>query len=171
MAKQETGEAAKARGVHAASVPAAPATLKRAEARAPKAAARPSALVDTRVIDCGDNLPPLAKLLCALALLALPTFVQAQFSFTTNGEAITIAGYSAAAGRNAVIPAGTNGFPVVSIADNAFQATTIPNVTIPNSIVSIGKYVLFDCECADSPQEPPVFCFSAQTIDLVRIIS
>ena len=49
------------RGVHAASTSAMPATPKRAEARAPQtAAARPSALVDTRVIYCGDNLEQLA---------------------------------------------------------------------------------------------------------------
>ena len=63
MAKKTSGQpASKARGVHAASTPAAPATPKRAEARAPQAAARPSALVDTRVVYCGDNLEQLKKL-------------------------------------------------------------------------------------------------------------
>ena len=50
------------RGVHAASTPATRSTPKRAEARAPQTAARPSALVDTRVIYCGDNLEQLRKL-------------------------------------------------------------------------------------------------------------
>ena len=50
------------RGVHAASTSPATRTVKRAEARAPQAAARPSSLLDTRVIYCGDNLEPLAKL-------------------------------------------------------------------------------------------------------------
>jgi len=49
------------RGVHAASAPKAGGTVKRAEARAP-APAKPSALVDTRVIYCGDNLEQLKKL-------------------------------------------------------------------------------------------------------------
>ncbi len=51
-----------ARGVHAASTSPATRTVKRDESRAPQAAARPSALVDTRVIYCGDNLDQLKKL-------------------------------------------------------------------------------------------------------------
>ena len=47
------------RGVHAASTPLLQTTLKRPEGRAP---ARSSALMDTRVIYCGDNLEQLKKL-------------------------------------------------------------------------------------------------------------
>ena len=43
------------RGVHAASTSELQDTVKRAEARAPKPA-KPSALLDTRVVYCGDNL-------------------------------------------------------------------------------------------------------------------
>jgi hypothetical protein len=46
------------RGVHAASTSPAERTVKRAEARAPQADARPSSLLDTRVVYCGDNLGP-----------------------------------------------------------------------------------------------------------------
>ena len=57
MAKTTDGQSAsQARGVHAASTTPARRTVKRDESRAPQAAARPSALVDTRVIYCGDNL-------------------------------------------------------------------------------------------------------------------
>src|ERR1035437_6946752 len=63
MAKKTDGQSAsQARGVHAASTSPATRTVKRAEARAPQAAARPSALLDTRVVYCGDNLEQLAKL-------------------------------------------------------------------------------------------------------------
>ena len=48
-----------ARGVHAASASNLQATVKRLEGRAP---AKSSALVDTRVIYCGDNLDQLKKL-------------------------------------------------------------------------------------------------------------
>ena len=61
MAKKTDGQSVE-RGVHAASTPPATRTVKRAEARAPQAAARPSSLLDTRVIYCGDNLEQLAKL-------------------------------------------------------------------------------------------------------------
>ena len=63
MAKKTDGQSvSQARGVHAASTPPARRTVKRDESRAPQAAARPSALVDTRVIYCGDNLDQLKKL-------------------------------------------------------------------------------------------------------------
>ena len=57
----KTSAATAARGVHAASASDLPDAPKRAEARAPKAA-KPSALLDTRVVYCGDNLEQLAKL-------------------------------------------------------------------------------------------------------------
>ena len=63
MAKKTDGQSTSpARGIHAASTSPARRTVKRAEARPPQAAARPSALVDTRVIYCGDNLDQLKKL-------------------------------------------------------------------------------------------------------------
>jgi len=66
MAKQSAAKSAAdnpARGVHAASTSPAPRTVKRAESHAaPQTAARPSSLLDTRVIYCGDNLEQLAKL-------------------------------------------------------------------------------------------------------------
>ena len=65
MAKQISGAkisaATSERGVHAASTSDLQEPSKRAEARAPKTA-KPSALLDTRVIYCGDNLEQLAKL-------------------------------------------------------------------------------------------------------------
>src|SRR5450756_430802 len=61
MAKKTDGQSVE-RGVHAASTSPAKRAVKRDESRAPQAAARPSALLDTRVIYCGDNLEQLAKL-------------------------------------------------------------------------------------------------------------
>ncbi len=51
----KTSAAASERGVHAVSASGLQEPSKRAEARAPKPA-KPSALLDTRVIYCGDNL-------------------------------------------------------------------------------------------------------------------
>jgi len=86
------------------------------------------------------------NLFLALAWLALPTLVSAQFSFTTNNGIITITGYNTAAGLNVVIPAATNGFPVTSIGADAFEFKSITNVTIPNSVTSIGEDAFGYCD-------------------------
>jgi hypothetical protein len=52
MAKKTDGQSVEC-GVHADSTPPATRTVKRDEPRAPQAAARPSSLLDTRVIYCG----------------------------------------------------------------------------------------------------------------------
>jgi 16S rRNA G966 N2-methylase RsmD len=62
MAKKQSAETESERGVHAASTSESDPGLKRAKASAPSTPARPSALVDTRVIYCGDNLEQLQKL-------------------------------------------------------------------------------------------------------------
>src|SRR5271154_3396451 len=85
------------------------------------------------------------NLFIALAWLALPALVQAQFTFTTNNGAITITGYNTAAGLNVVIPASTNGYPVTSIGVNAFQYSAMTNVTIPNSVTNIGSEAFMVC--------------------------
>jgi hypothetical protein len=85
------------------------------------------------------------KLFLALGLLALPTLVQAQFTFTTNNGAITITGYNTAAGLNMVIPAATNGWSVISIGNYAFEMSSLTNVTIPNSVTTIGIYAFSEC--------------------------
>jgi hypothetical protein len=62
MAKKSAEQsAAPERGVHAASTSPITRAVKRDESRAP-VVARPSSLLDTRVIYCGDNLEQLAKL-------------------------------------------------------------------------------------------------------------
>jgi BspA type Leucine rich repeat region (6 copies) len=94
------------------------------------------------------------KLFIALVWLALPALVQAQFTFTTNNGAITITGYNTAAGLNVVIPAATNGYPVTSIGVNAFTSSGITNVTIPNSVTSIGTYAFYQCTSLTSVTIP-----------------
>src|SRR6266699_1506799 len=81
----------------------------------------------------------------ALALLALPAVVQAQFNYTTNNGAITITGYTGPGGV-VTIPDSINGYPVTSIGSAAFyNKYAMTNVTIPNSVTSIGSYAFFDC--------------------------
>ena len=101
------------------------------------------------------------NLFIALAWLALPALVQAQFTFTTNNGAITITGYNTAAGltwsfppRRTATPSPASGImrlngepitsvtipnSVTSIGDDAFDyCDNLTNVTIPNSVTSIG---------------------------------
>ena len=78
-------------------------------------------------------------------LLALPLVAQAQFDFTTNNGAITIAKYTGTGGA-VVIPSETNGLPVDSIAIWAFRDfTNITSVTIPDSITRIGVEAFYGC--------------------------
>ena len=84
-----------------------------------------------------------------LLALALPMAARAQFTFTTNNDAITITGYTGPSG-DVTIPSSTNGYPVTSIGDNAFQPDylglpRLTSVTIPNSITTIGDYAFRDC--------------------------
>ncbi len=70
----------------------------------------------------------------------------AQFTFITNGGAITITDYNTNAGLDVVIPASTNGYPITTIGANAFNGkTTITNVTIQNSVTVIGSGAFTSC--------------------------
>jgi hypothetical protein len=76
--------------------------------------------------------------LSGLFLLGLPAMVQAQFTFTTNNDAITITGYTGT-NTTVVIPDTTNGWPVTSIGDDAFSScTNLVSVTISTNVTSLG---------------------------------
>jgi hypothetical protein len=84
--------------------------------------------------------------LSVLFLFVLPIAVQAQFTFTTNDGAITIAGYTGS-DSTVIIPDATNGYPVTTIGDDAFYfCLSVTNVIIPNSVTSIGLESFFNCE-------------------------
>src|SRR5579862_16243 len=90
------------------------------------------------------------KSLCAsfltglTALLAAGVNAQAQFTYTTNNGTITITGYM---GPNdgVVIPSTIDGMPVTTVGTNAFFASTLTNVTIPNSVASIEEQAFSGC--------------------------
>ena len=85
-------------------------------------------------------------LLALLLLLALPTVVQAQFTFTTNGDnTITITGYTGPGGV-VTIPDTTNGLSVTSIGTNAFaDFTTLTSVIIPSSVRTLDDEAFSQC--------------------------
>ena len=79
-------------------------------------------------------------LLLVLLLLAAPAAVQAQFKYTTNNGAITLAKYIGSGGA-VVIP----NF-VSSIGNIAFQGCmSLISVTIPGSVTSIGNNAFKSC--------------------------
>jgi hypothetical protein len=88
---------------------------------------------------CGNRLLPM------LLLLALPAAMEAQFNYTTNNGAITITKYTGSGGA-VTIPSTTNGLPVTSIGDAAFEdCTSLTNVTIPNGVTNIGNAAFMHC--------------------------
>ncbi len=86
------------------------------------------------------------KLLLPLLLLALPAVVQAQeFTYTTQNGQITITGYTGLGGA-VTIPSTIDGLPVINIRDRAFEyCSSLTNVTIGNSVTSIGVWAFGSC--------------------------
>ncbi|MGO8928187.1 MAG: leucine-rich repeat domain-containing protein [Limisphaerales bacterium] len=85
----------------------------------------------------------------AMVLMTLPTVVQAQFTFTTNNDAITITKYTGSGGA-VTIPSTTNGYPVTSIGGSgiggAFQfCLSLTSVTIPSSVTSLTNNAFTEC--------------------------
>ncbi|MGB7749075.1 MAG: leucine-rich repeat protein [Verrucomicrobiia bacterium] len=88
-----------------------------------------------------------ALLLCVLnaLFLAVPAAVQAQFNFTTNTDgSLNIANYTGSGGV-VIIPDTTNGLPVTSIGEDAFEYRILTGVTIGTNVISIGDGAFFNC--------------------------
>jgi hypothetical protein len=103
--------------------------------------------------------PGATKLLRLLLLLALPAVVQAQFNYTVNNGAITITKYTGPGG-SVVIPGAINGLPVTAIADdNAFAATGVTSIAIPDSVTNIGEYAFWSCSTLTAITVDPLNLF------------
>src|ERR1700693_2248072 len=84
-------------------------------------------------------------LLVLMLLAALQNAVQAQYTFTTQGGATTITGYSGGGG-SIVIPDTLGGFPVTTIAPFAFsQVGTLTGVTMNTNLTTISANAFFQC--------------------------
>ena len=87
----------------------------------------------------------IARLLLPLLLLTFSTAAQAQFTYSTYNNQITITGYSGTGGA-VTIPSTINGLPVSKIGDNAFyKNASLTRVTIPGSVTGIGVCAFYWC--------------------------
>ena len=87
-----------------------------------------------------------SKLLPPVVLLALPARMEAQLFYgAINNGTMTITGYNGPGGA-VTIPAIIDGFPVTGIGFKAFsECGSLTNVTIPDSVTSIGDYAFAGC--------------------------
>lgn len=83
--------------------------------------------------------------LLGAALLALPFAVQAQFIYTTNNGAVTIAQYTGAGG-DVVIPDTVGTLPVTTVGSSAFyQVSALTSVTFGTNVTTIAPNAIFQC--------------------------
>lgn len=96
------------------------------------------------------SMNPLRTLMAAAILCG--TFIgyaQAEtfgdFTYTDQGDSVTITGYSAVSFGAVNIPAEIGGKPVTAIGDKAFYCEGVTALTIPGSVISIGDYAFGAC--------------------------
>ncbi|MSU63717.1 MAG: hypothetical protein EXS31_15175 [Pedosphaera sp.] len=87
-----------------------------------------------------------ARLLLLFLLLKLPAVVQAaDYTYTSDGSAITITSYDGPGGV-VDIPIAIEGLPVTRIGSEAFSyRTSLTSVTIPNRVTGIGDQAFYGC--------------------------
>ncbi|MEI7534478.1 MAG: leucine-rich repeat domain-containing protein [Verrucomicrobiae bacterium] len=89
--------------------------------------------------------------LMVVLMLLLPVSSQAQFNYTSTNGTVTITRYTNYNNLNVIIPNTINGLPVVAVTGDqygtgAFSNLGVTNVTIPNSVTSIGMQAFDNCQ-------------------------
>jgi len=97
-------------------------------------------------------------ILLGLLLLAAPAAMQAQaldYDYATNadGASVTITSYTGPGG-DVIIPGAFAGLPVTSIAEKAFEETSLTSVTIPGSVTNLGSWAFYGCSSLTSVTIP-----------------
>jgi len=91
------------------------------------------------------NIINLRKTLLSAVIIASPVFVQAiDYTYVTNGAAITITGYTGT-DSDIIIPDTITGLPVVTIGEAAFSGSAVLSVSIPNSITNVEQLAFMGC--------------------------
>ncbi|MGC9940603.1 MAG: leucine-rich repeat domain-containing protein [Verrucomicrobiota bacterium] len=81
--------------------------------------------------------------ICFFSVL-LPVLVQGQFTYATNNGTISVTGYNGSGGA-VVIPTTIGGLPVTSIADGAFDGSSITSVQISSNLTSVADDAFLNC--------------------------
>ena len=88
--------------------------------------------------------------LAVLAIgLGLPATAEAQFRYNSDGNVVTITGYTGAAG-SVTIPSSVGKRPVISIGNSAFSSSSLTSVTIPASVTNIAAGAFHVCPSLNS---------------------
>jgi BspA type Leucine rich repeat region (6 copies) len=119
-----------------------------------------------------------------LGLMVLTKASYAQFTYTTNGGAITITKYTGTGG-NVSIPSSINGFPVKIVGGSAFyKNSSVTSVSIPNTVYNIGGSAFAFCTALTNVniattasssieigQQAFWYCFPLQTFNIPQGVS
>ena len=74
--------------------------------------------------------------LCLLPLLGLPLATQAQFTYATNGGAVTITAYTGAGGA-VTVPDTVNSLPITDIGAGSFSGSAVTSVVLGSNVTII----------------------------------
>lgn len=100
------------------------------------------------------NIINLRKTLLSAVIIASPVFVQAiDYTYVTNGSAITITGYTGTV-SDITIPNTISDLPVITIGQSAFSGSTITSVDIPTSVTNIEPFAFEGCDSLTSISIP-----------------
>ena len=88
------------------------------------------------------------------AALSASVLQSGDYTYSSSGLSIAITGYTGPGGE-IVIPSTIDGLPVTGIQNNAFNfCSRVTQVTIPDTVTSIGAYAFYYCSGLSSVKMP-----------------